>query len=149
MIMVSENPPSIEHMVQTIHLDTATDMVSDNPPRIEHMAQTIHLDTTTNMVESDNPPGIEHMTQTIHLDPDEVKQKLGGMSRFRILVTGRSNAGKTTLLQRVCNTTEDPEIHNSNGEKVKYPIVQRHRSLMHVIRSLVKSCAGHERRVKS
>ncbi|KIM68537.1 hypothetical protein SCLCIDRAFT_105948, partial [Scleroderma citrinum Foug A] len=38
--------------------------------------------------------------------------------RFRILVIGRSNAGKTTLLQRVCNTTELPDIFNANGEKV-------------------------------
>jgi len=27
---------------------------------------------------------------------------------FRILVIGRANAGKTTLLKRVCNTTEEP-----------------------------------------
>ncbi|KIM58528.1 hypothetical protein SCLCIDRAFT_127884, partial [Scleroderma citrinum Foug A] len=39
--------------------------------------------------------------------------------RFRILVIGRSNAGKTTLLQRVCNTTELPEVFNAKGEKVK------------------------------
>jgi len=29
-------------------------------------------------------------------------------THFRILVMGRANAGKTTLLKRVCNTTEDP-----------------------------------------
>jgi len=33
-------------------------------------------------------------------------------SHFRILVIGRANAGKTTLLKRVCNTTEDPRIYN-------------------------------------
>jgi len=31
---------------------------------------------------------------------------------FRILVIGRANAGKTTVLQRVCNTTEDPCIYD-------------------------------------
>ncbi|KAG6862105.1 hypothetical protein C0995_005915 [Termitomyces sp. Mi166 len=31
---------------------------------------------------------------------------------FRILVIGRANAGKTTLLKRVCNTDEDPCIYN-------------------------------------
>ncbi|PPQ86433.1 hypothetical protein CVT25_008091 [Psilocybe cyanescens] len=31
---------------------------------------------------------------------------------FRILVIGRANAGKTTLLKRVCNTTEEPSIYN-------------------------------------
>ena len=35
---------------------------------------------------------------------------------FRILVIGRANAGKTTLLQRVCNTTEDPCIYDENNK---------------------------------
>ena len=39
-------------------------------------------------------------------------------TRFRILVIGRANAGKTTLLQRVCNTTEDPCIYDKNNENL-------------------------------
>ena len=57
--------------------------------------------------------------QTIHLDPEAVKEHFNRIGHFRILVVGRSNAGKTTLLQRVCNTTGLPEIYNSKGEKVK------------------------------
>jgi len=38
--------------------------------------------------------------------------------RFRVLIVGRANAGKTTILQKVCNTTEDPEIYNTQGKKV-------------------------------
>ena len=38
--------------------------------------------------------------------------------RFRVLIIGRANAGKTTILQRVCNTTEQPEIFNRKGYKV-------------------------------
>jgi ABC-type branched-subunit amino acid transport system ATPase component len=36
--------------------------------------------------------------------------------RFRILVVGRANAGKTTLLQRVCHSQpdEEPEIRRAN-----------------------------------
>jgi len=45
------------------------------------------------------------------LDPYDLRMKY---SRFRILVIGRANAGKTTLLQRVCNTTEDPCIYDQN-----------------------------------
>ena len=38
--------------------------------------------------------------------------------RFRILIIGRANAGKTTILQRVCNTTEQPKIFNQEGHEV-------------------------------
>ena len=31
--------------------------------------------------------------------------------QFRVLVLGRANAGKTTILQRVCDTTESPTIY--------------------------------------
>jgi GTPase SAR1 family protein len=49
------------------------------------------------------------------MDPSRIREKIG---RFRILVMGRANAGKTTILQRVCNTRENPEIYNSAGKKV-------------------------------
>ena len=39
-------------------------------------------------------------------------------THFRILVIGRANAGKTTLLQRVCNTTEDPCIYDDNNKNL-------------------------------
>jgi GTP-binding protein EngB required for normal cell division len=32
--------------------------------------------------------------------------------RFRILIIGRANAGKTSILQRVCDTTESPQIYS-------------------------------------
>ena len=38
--------------------------------------------------------------------------------RFRVLIIGRANAGKTTILQRVCNTTERPKIFNREGHEV-------------------------------
>ena len=48
-------------------------------------------------------------------DPYNLRAKY---SRFRILVIGRANAGKTTLLQRVCNTTEDPCIYDNEKNLV-------------------------------
>ena len=39
-------------------------------------------------------------------------------ARFRVLIIGRANAGKTTILQRVCNTTEKPKFFNQKGHKV-------------------------------
>jgi GTPase SAR1 family protein len=38
--------------------------------------------------------------------------------RFRVLVIGRANAGKTSILQRVCDTTESPKIYQK-GEEVR------------------------------
>ncbi|KAG6879100.1 hypothetical protein C0992_005183 [Termitomyces sp. T32_za158] len=40
---------------------------------------------------------------------------------FRILVIGRANAGKTTLLKRVCNTDEDPCIYDGRKENLLEP----------------------------
>ncbi|KDQ51005.1 hypothetical protein JAAARDRAFT_140977 [Jaapia argillacea MUCL 33604] len=39
-------------------------------------------------------------------------------SQFRVLVMGKANAGKTTILQKVCNTTDQPKIYNSKGEEI-------------------------------
>ena len=48
-------------------------------------------------------------------DPYDLRAKY---THFRILVIGRANAGKTTLLQRVCNTTEDPCIYDDNNKNL-------------------------------
>ena len=47
---------------------------------------------------------------------EEIREKA---DRFRVLVIGRANAGKTTILQKVCNTSEKPEIFDSKGNKVR------------------------------
>jgi len=60
-------------------------------------------------------PGADDM---LHIDPETVRKHFDRIGRFRVLVIGRSNAGKTTLLQRVCNTTELPEVFNAKGKKV-------------------------------
>jgi hypothetical protein len=36
--------------------------------------------------------------------------------QFRVLIIGRANAGKTSILQRVCDTTESPVIYWGNEE---------------------------------
>ncbi|KAL4072629.1 hypothetical protein V8B97DRAFT_325823 [Scleroderma yunnanense] len=58
------------------------------------------------------------------MDPVKVRKHFDRIGHFRILVIGRSNAGKTTILQRVCNTTELPEIFNTKGEKIDPTIVE-------------------------
>ncbi|KAL4066285.1 hypothetical protein V8B97DRAFT_1981637 [Scleroderma yunnanense] len=53
----------------------------------------------------------------LRMDPAVARRHFDRIGRFRILVIGRSNAGKTTLLQRICNTTELPEVFNSEGKQ--------------------------------
>ncbi|KDQ09776.1 hypothetical protein BOTBODRAFT_36768 [Botryobasidium botryosum FD-172 SS1] len=38
--------------------------------------------------------------------------------RFRVLVIGRANAGKTTILRAVCGTHEEPEVYDRKGRKI-------------------------------
>lgn len=61
---------------------------------------------------------------TYHLTPSQAKKNVGRIRRFRILVMGRANAGKTTILRRVCNTTDEPEIFDAEGGKVNANVVQ-------------------------
>ncbi|KAG2104711.1 uncharacterized protein F5147DRAFT_638265 [Suillus discolor] len=58
------------------------------------------------------------------MDPLTIRERIG---RFRILVVGRANAGKTTILQRVCNTRENPVIYNSAGEKIDPAVLEASR----------------------
>src|ERR1700728_2738985 len=36
---------------------------------------------------------------------------------FRVLIIGRSNAGKTTILKKVCNSIDDPVIFSPSGKR--------------------------------
>ena len=51
-------------------------------------------------------------------DRDPYDLRAATYTRFRILVIGQANAGKTTLLQRVCDTTEDPCIYDENNKNL-------------------------------
>ncbi|KAG1845274.1 hypothetical protein C8R48DRAFT_750779 [Suillus tomentosus] len=48
------------------------------------------------------------------IDAQELRESIG---RFRVLIVGRANAGKTTILQKVCNTTDQPEVYDAKGNK--------------------------------
>ncbi|KAI6146954.1 hypothetical protein EDD17DRAFT_83579 [Pisolithus thermaeus] len=58
------------------------------------------------------------------LDPRKAKEYVKDINRFRVLVMGRANAGKTTILQRVCNTADKPEIFDGNGKKISNAVLQ-------------------------
>lgn len=39
--------------------------------------------------------------------------------RFRILVIGRANAGKTTILKKICESIDEPIIYDREGAEVR------------------------------
>jgi len=45
------------------------------------------------------------------IDEQQFLPEVPNYVRFRVLIIGRANAGKTSILQRVCETTESPEIY--------------------------------------
>jgi septin family protein len=51
------------------------------------------------------------------LGPAEIRRQC---PQFRILVIGKANAGKTTILRKVCNAEPDakPIIYNAKGKRV-------------------------------
>ncbi|KAI6152538.1 hypothetical protein BKA82DRAFT_1000496 [Pisolithus tinctorius] len=73
--------------------------------------------------ESVDTPAPAH-TEEVPMDPAKARTHIDRIKRFRILVIGRANAGKITILQRVCDTTNQPEIFHGKGEKVDATVVQ-------------------------
>src|ERR1700733_13681720 len=72
---------------------------------------------------SSSPTAVVGLPPTITIDPEEAAKLRAKYTHFRILVIGRANAGKTTLLKRVCNSKEDP-VYN----KVRCPLRLIHHS---------------------
>jgi len=46
---------------------------------------------------------------------ENIQERFG---RFRILIIGRANAGKTTILRAICNSTENPEVYDGEGNEI-------------------------------
>jgi len=61
------------------------------------------------------------VTPAVTVDLEEAAELRAKYTQFRILVIGRANAGKTTLLKRVCNTTDEPSIYDKGKNLVSYP----------------------------
>ncbi|KAG1817358.1 hypothetical protein EV424DRAFT_1645101 [Suillus variegatus] len=56
-----------------------------------------------------------------NINPEQIRSIIG---RFRVLIIGRANAGKTTILQKVCNTTDQPDIYDAKGNKIDADVVK-------------------------
>ncbi|KAG8833473.1 hypothetical protein FRC17_010648 [Serendipita sp. 399] len=55
---------------------------------------------------------------SVHTTEDKAARLRKKYDKFRILIVGRANAGKTTILQRVCNTTDDPVVYDAEEKEV-------------------------------
>ncbi|KDQ17637.1 hypothetical protein BOTBODRAFT_105342 [Botryobasidium botryosum FD-172 SS1] len=49
---------------------------------------------------------------------EEAIQLRSKYQHFRVLIMGKANAGKTTILQAVCGTSEAPQVYNQQGRRV-------------------------------
>jgi GTP-binding protein EngB required for normal cell division len=56
----------------------------------------------------------------VAMDPQQNLPQVPDYAKFRVLIIGRANTGKTSILQRVCDTMENPEIHTSVKMSVAY-----------------------------
>ncbi|KAG8827366.1 hypothetical protein FRC18_009908 [Serendipita sp. 400] len=59
-----------------------------------------------------------------NLNDEETDKIRSACRQFRILIIGRANAGKTTILQKVCNAIERPVVYNTRGEKIDPVILE-------------------------
>jgi len=68
--------------------------------------------STDNQSSSNAPPFREGA-----LGPEEIRREC---RQFRILVIGKANAGKTTILRKVCNAKPDakPIVYDADGKEV-------------------------------
>jgi len=74
---------------------------------------------------ADLAPTVSAMTT----DPKEAAKLRAKYTHFRILIIGRANAGKTTLLKRVCNTKEDPVYSKARYMLRLIPHSHHHRQI--------------------
>jgi GTPase SAR1 family protein len=71
----------------------------------------------------DQPPLATPYSPTVPMDAEKIRQRVPNIP-FRVLIVGRANAGKTSILQRVCETTESPVIYRGQDwqrEEVRGP----------------------------
>ncbi|KAI6002679.1 hypothetical protein EDC04DRAFT_3147010 [Pisolithus marmoratus] len=123
-------PPSLHppiHLDPPLSGDNAIEapVLAPMPPSLH---PPLHLDPPSSGDNAIETPVLAPMPPSlyppIHLDPAEAKKHIDRIGRFRILVMGRANAGKTTILQRVCNTMDRPEIFDTKGRKVDAAVLE-------------------------
>jgi tRNA U34 5-carboxymethylaminomethyl modifying GTPase MnmE/TrmE len=80
--------------------------VEENLPQVEESLPKVTVEENLPQVEE----GLSHVEQNLSRAPNV---------QFRVLIIGRANSGKTSILQRVCDTTESPEIYRPGPEGIR------------------------------
>ena len=81
-------------------------MDTQQPPRLPPIISVAPMDT--HWLEAPN-------NSFALMDTQQAPRRVPNI-RFRVLIIGRANAGKTSILQRVCETTESPVIFRGKNE---------------------------------
>ena len=58
-------------------------------------------------------------------DAIEIEPISSEKDQFRVLIIGKANAGKTSILQRVCDTTDSPEIYTLDSDGNRKQVCSR------------------------
>ena len=68
-------------------------------------------------MDTQEPPRLIPNNSVAPMDAQEPRGRVPeARVQFRVLIIGRSNAGKTSILQRVCDTTDSPVIYQDFRE---------------------------------
>jgi Flp pilus assembly CpaF family ATPase len=95
----------------------ATPLVSSHPPVDAPVPGSSPLAITVlpvdpplsaDLVSPTDPAPPVNLLPPVTVTQEEAAKLRAKYTHFRILIIGRANAGKTTLLKRVCKTEEDP-----------------------------------------
>ncbi|KAG6810268.1 hypothetical protein H0H92_012620 [Tricholoma furcatifolium] len=87
---------------------------SNSPPVVG-----VDLVVPADLVSSNDPASPINPAPNVTISMEEAAKLRAKYTHFRILVIGRANAGKTTLLKRVCNTEEDPVYKRRGSHNVR------------------------------
>jgi len=97
----------------TVASPSSSHSAQDNRPRAEIMTGPGELDLADHVAEPKSP-ALSQVDDTEGSELAQLREKCG---KFRVLVLGRANAGKTTLLKAVCGTTNEPEVWDGGSTK--------------------------------
>jgi hypothetical protein len=78
------------------------------PPPPAITVPSVDPPSSADLVSPTNPAPPVDPLPPVMMTPEEAAKLRAKYTHFRVLVIGRANAGKTTLLKRVCKTEEDP-----------------------------------------